>query len=174
MTSGGLGKDVRASPDVPSYGRDSANRRGISEESWEGARTLLSAALGAENRTRRTLLEDTAARPFLAQALRDYGMALEVAGRAKEAADILRKVGQIWKQLRREGIDVGRDRVARIMRELGIAGVVRGRARRTTVPDPSAVRAPDLVNREFVASCPGPRPGRPRLGPYRRGLAASR
>lgn len=61
-----------------------------------------------------------------------------------------------WKQLRREGHDVGRDRVARLMRELGIAGVVRGKARRTTVPDRSAARAPDLVNR--CSGRPGPTP----------------
>jgi putative transposase len=63
-------------------------------------------------------------------------------------------VRKIWKQLRREGIDVGRDRVARLMRELGIAGVVRGKARRTTIADPRAARAPDLVNREFAAIRP--------------------
>ncbi len=61
---------------------------------------------------------------------------------------------KIWKQLRREGVEVGRDRVARLMRELGICGVVRGKVRRTTVADPAAQRAPDLVNREFRATRP--------------------
>ena len=59
-----------------------------------------------------------------------------------------------WKQLRREGHDVGRDRVARLMRELGISGVVRGKAKRTTTPDRAAARAPDLVNRRFLAPRP--------------------
>lgn len=40
------------------------------------------------------------------------------------------------------------------MRELGLAGAVRSRKVRTTVPDPSAERAPDLVKREFVAPAP--------------------
>ncbi len=59
-----------------------------------------------------------------------------------------------WKQLRREGHDVGRDWVARLMRELGISGVVPGKVKRTTRPDPRAARPPDLVNRNFGATRP--------------------
>jgi putative transposase len=61
---------------------------------------------------------------------------------------------KIWRQLHREGVRVGRDRVARLMRTLGIAGAVRGKTRRTTVADPAATRAPDLVQRRFVATRP--------------------
>ena len=61
---------------------------------------------------------------------------------------------KLWKQLRREGETVGRDRVARLMRTLGIAGAVRGAQRRTTIADPTAVRAPDLVKRQFTATRP--------------------
>jgi putative transposase len=61
---------------------------------------------------------------------------------------------KIWRQLHREGVRVGRDRVARLMRELGLAGVVRGKPRRTTIADPAATRAPDLVQRRFVATRP--------------------
>jgi putative transposase len=61
---------------------------------------------------------------------------------------------KIWRQLKREGVMVGRDRVARLMRELGISGVVRGKTRRTTVADLAAARAPDLVQRRFVATRP--------------------
>jgi putative transposase len=61
---------------------------------------------------------------------------------------------KLWKQLRREGELVGRDRVARLMRTLGIAGAVRGARRRTTIADPAAVRAPDLVKRQFTATRP--------------------
>jgi putative transposase len=50
---------------------------------------------------------------------------------------------------------VARKRVARLMRDLGIEGVSRrGRKRRTTVPDPKAPPAPDLVERRFVAEAP--------------------
>jgi putative transposase len=49
-------------------------------------------------------------------------------------------------------VRVGRKRVARLMRDLGIEGVSRrGKKRRTTVPDPKAPPAPDLVERHFVA-----------------------
>jgi putative transposase len=61
---------------------------------------------------------------------------------------------KIWRQLQREGIVVGRDRVARLMAELGIAGAVRGTTRRTTIADPAATRAPDLVQRQFTATRP--------------------
>jgi putative transposase len=61
---------------------------------------------------------------------------------------------KLCKQLRREGELVGRDRVARLMRTLGIAGAVRGKPRRTTISDPAAARAPDLVNRQFTATRP--------------------
>ena len=61
---------------------------------------------------------------------------------------------KVWRQLHREGMRVGRDRVARLMRGLGIAGAVRGKTRRTTIADPTAARAPDLVQRRFVATRP--------------------
>lgn len=53
---------------------------------------------------------------------------------------------KIWAQLNREGIPIGRDRCERLMKQAGIAGAVRGRKPRTTIPDASAPRAPDLVD----------------------------
>jgi putative transposase len=62
---------------------------------------------------------------------------------------------KLWKAARRAGHDIGRDQVARLMRELQIEGVSRRRKRVfTTVADPDAVRAPDLVNRNFTADRP--------------------
>jgi putative transposase len=52
------------------------------------------------------------------------------------------------------GIRVGRKRVARLMREAGLAGVSRRRSKRTTVPAREAPAAPDLVRRNFSASAP--------------------
>jgi putative transposase len=53
------------------------------------------------------------------------------------------------------GVRVGRKRVARLMRQLGLEGVSRrGKRRRTTIPDPAAAPAPDLVGRRFGASRP--------------------
>ena len=62
---------------------------------------------------------------------------------------------KMWKALRRAGHDVGRDHVKRLMREHAIQGAKRrGTPWRTTTPDASATRAPDLVNRDFTAQRP--------------------
>ena len=62
---------------------------------------------------------------------------------------------RMWKALLRAGEQVGRDRVARLMRSNGIQGAKRrGKPWRTTRPDPRAQRSPDLVEREFAASRP--------------------
>jgi putative transposase len=62
---------------------------------------------------------------------------------------------KLWKAARRAGHDIGRDQVARLMRELGIEGVSRLRRKVfTTRQDPEALRAPDLVNRDFTADRP--------------------
>jgi transposase InsO family protein len=64
-------------------------------------------------------------------------------------------VKKVWRQLRREGFDVARCTVARVMRGLGLQGAVRGRAFKvTTVADGKAERPADLVQREFRASRP--------------------
>ncbi|GAA2932757.1 hypothetical protein GCM10010446_16890 [Streptomyces enissocaesilis] len=61
---------------------------------------------------------------------------------------------KIWRHLNRQGHPVARCTVERLMRELGIAGAVRGKRVITTIPDPAAPRAPDLVDRDFVADAP--------------------
>jgi putative transposase len=61
---------------------------------------------------------------------------------------------KIWRQLRREGVKTGRGRVERLMRRLGITGVVRGKTVRTTISDKDGVRAADLVKRQFTAGAP--------------------
>jgi putative transposase len=61
---------------------------------------------------------------------------------------------KLWRQLQRDGISCGRDRVARLMRELGISGVVRGKPKRTTVPARNKQRPEDLVRRNFSAPAP--------------------
>jgi putative transposase len=61
---------------------------------------------------------------------------------------------KLTKAARRVGLVVGRDQVARLMRAEGICGATRAKKRFTTKSDPTAVRAPDLVNRNFTASRP--------------------
>jgi putative transposase len=61
---------------------------------------------------------------------------------------------KVWRELNRQGHQVARCTVERLMRELGIAGAVRGKKVVTTVAEPSAARAPDLIDRDFVAPAP--------------------
>lgn len=62
---------------------------------------------------------------------------------------------KLWKAAVRAGHDIGRDQTARLMRELGIEGVSRRRRKAfTTRADPDAIRAPDLVDRNFTADRP--------------------
>jgi putative transposase len=61
---------------------------------------------------------------------------------------------KLWRQLNRQGVQVGRDRVRRLMRRLGISGAVRGKIKRTTVPAAVAARPGDLVERRFTALAP--------------------
>lgn len=61
-------------------------------------------------------------------------------------------VRKVWRQLKREGFEVARCTVARLMRELGLRGVVRGRKVKTTVPDELLDRPLDRVNRQFNVS----------------------
>ena len=63
-------------------------------------------------------------------------------------------VRKVWRQLRREGIPVARCTVERLMREMGLSGAVRGKTRRTTLPDETGERPADLVAREFRAPAP--------------------
>jgi putative transposase len=62
---------------------------------------------------------------------------------------------KVWRQLRREAVDVARCTVERLMRSLGLRGAVRGRAFKvTTIAGVSTVRPPDLVQRDFRAGRP--------------------
>ncbi len=61
---------------------------------------------------------------------------------------------KVWRQLLREEVSVARCTVERLMREMGLQGVVRGRKVKTTVPDELAERPTDLVRRDFTADRP--------------------
>jgi putative transposase len=63
-------------------------------------------------------------------------------------------VRKVWRQLGREGIEVARCTVARLMREMGLKGVVRGKPGKTTVSDRAAPCPLDRVNRQFQAPRP--------------------
>ena len=62
---------------------------------------------------------------------------------------------KVWRQLRRDGVRVARCTVERVMREMGLRGVGRGRAWKiTTQADPVTARPTDLVDRQFAATRP--------------------
>jgi transposase InsO family protein len=86
------------------------------------------------------------------------------ARRDEELSRVIRRVWEenfrvygarkVWRQLQREGFVVARCTVERLMRQLGLAGVVRGRRCRTTTPADLADRPVDRVQRQFTASRP--------------------
>jgi putative transposase len=61
---------------------------------------------------------------------------------------------KVWLQLNREGIAVARCTVERLMKQLGLQGVRRGKVKRTTIADPAAARPQDLVQRRFGPTAP--------------------
>ena len=63
---------------------------------------------------------------------------------------------KVWRQLHGEGVPVVRCTVERLMRADVLCGVVRGKARRTTVPAELTARPGDLLERDFTAPPPAP------------------
>ena len=63
-------------------------------------------------------------------------------------------VRKVWRQLGREGISVARCTVARLMKEMGLQGAIRGKPHRTTVPDKAQPCPLDRVNRQFRVPAP--------------------
>jgi putative transposase len=91
---------------------------------------------------------DAKSRPPSKRALRDEELKLEIARVHAENYGVYgpRKV---WLAFNREGIEVARCTVERLMKDLGLQGIRRGKRWRTTTPDPAASRPADLVQRRF-------------------------
>lgn len=87
------------------------------------------------------------------RAKRDLALKVEVSQVFEENFGV-NGVRKVWRQIRREGHDVSRYTVARLMRERGLQGVIRGKTIRTTVGNKGAPFPLDQVNRRFQA--PGP------------------
>lgn len=92
-------------------------------------------------------------RPPSAREVED-AVLLDVIARVHRANFGVYGVRKVWKALGRLGLDVGRDRVWRLMRQVQLAGVTRARTTRTTRPGPRDARPADLVDRRFTAPCP--------------------
>ncbi len=93
------------------------------------------------------------ARPPSARALRDEALRAEI-GRVHTENFGVYGARKVWRQLNREGVEVARCTVERLMRDLGLEGVRRGKARKTTTPDERGARPADLVERNFSAARP--------------------
>ena len=96
---------------------------------------------------------DPALRP--ARAKRDDQLRVEVRRVWDESHGGCYGAEKVWRQLSRERVAVARCTVERLMRQMGLRGVVRGRAFKvTTVADDRTTRPPDLVERAFRAERP--------------------
>ena len=87
------------------------------------------------------------------RAQRDAGLVPQVQ-RVWQANMQVYGADKAWRQLNREGVAVARCTVERLMRQQGLQGARRGKAVRTTVPDPNAPCPLDRVNRQFRAERP--------------------
>ncbi|MBO9195921.1 IS3 family transposase [Rhizobium sp. 16-449-1b] len=63
-------------------------------------------------------------------------------------------VRKVWRQLQREGFDIARCTVSRLMKAMCLQGIIRGKPIKTTFPDKSAPNPLDRVNRQFKAPAP--------------------
>ena len=95
-------------------------------------------------------------RPPSARAVRDAEVMIEIRRVWEDRRRGRRLYGarKVWRQLQRDGIEVGRGRVERLMRAEGLVGARRDKMFRTTRRDPSAAPPADLVQRQFRASRP--------------------
>jgi putative transposase len=92
-------------------------------------------------------------RPSSARAVRDAQLKVEIRRVHDENFGVY-GARKVWRQLHREGISVARCTVERLMRQLHLQGVRRGKTKRTTTPDQAAARPADLVERDFSATRP--------------------
>lgn len=87
------------------------------------------------------------------RAQRDIALKGEIARVFEENFEVY-GVRKVWIQMKREGFDIARCTVERLMRDMGLAGVIRGKKVRTTIPDKAAPCPFDHVNRQFCAPAP--------------------
>jgi putative transposase len=92
-------------------------------------------------------------RPLSARRRRDQQLKAEIARVHAEHFGVY-GARKVWRQLHREGITVARCTVERLMGELELEGVRRGKPRRTTTADAAPARPADLVERNFSAARP--------------------
>lgn len=97
---------------------------------------------------------DARTRPPSKRALRDAEIEALIAEARRQRFIARYGARKMWLHLRREGHDVTRCTIERLMKRSGWHGALRGKRVTTTIPDPAAARAPDLVDRDFTATAP--------------------
>lgn len=92
-------------------------------------------------------------RPASARQVRDQELKQEIERVHRDNFEVYGSE-KVWRQLHRESVQVGRDRVGRLMREMKLVGVRRGKQQITTWPVEISQRPADLVARQFKAEAP--------------------
>ena len=92
-------------------------------------------------------------RPPSARAIRDEQLAAKIQRIYDDNYEVY-GARKIWRQLCRDGVQVARCTVERLMRRLGLRGAVRGKVKRTTIADRTARLPQDLVQRRFAPLAP--------------------
>ena len=87
------------------------------------------------------------------RAVRDEQLKAEITRVWKENREVY-GADKVWLELNRQGVRVARCTTERLMRQLGLHGVRRGKKIRTTTPGKDGQRAGDLLNRDFTAPAP--------------------
>jgi transposase InsO family protein len=87
------------------------------------------------------------------RAKRDAGLKVEIK-RVFDANFVVYGARKVWRQMKREGHDVARCTIERLMRDMGLQGAIRGKPVKTTISDNAASRPLDKVNRQFTAPRP--------------------
>ncbi len=88
-----------------------------------------------------------------ARAQRDAALCVEIRRVWEENFGVY-GADKVWRQLKREGLEVARCTVERLMRDMGLQGAVRGKRIKTTVSNPANPSPEDHVNRQFQPSRP--------------------
>ena len=88
-----------------------------------------------------------------ARAKRDMVLKPEIARVFRENFEVY-GIRKVWRQLQRESVNVARCTVERLMRSMGLQGVIRGKSVRTTISDKAVPCPLDHVNRQFNAPQP--------------------
>ena len=117
------------------------------------ARSCRQSVLGAPSTYRKHVAQRRDPLRLSARARRDLALKPEIARVFAENFAVY-GVRKVWRQMRREGFAIARCTVERLMREMGLHGVIRGKPLRTTISDKAAPCPLDHVNRQFHAPAP--------------------